>query len=331
MKKKLRVLGVILGLVILGIAGILGYVKTALPKVSSPPDLKVELNPERIKHGEYLANHVSLCMDCHSQRDYSLWAGPIKPGTNAQGGEKFSREMGFPGNFTSKNITPFALKDWTDGEIFRAITSGVSKNGEPIFNLMPWENFGQMDKEDIYDIIAYIRTLPSAESHPETAVYDFPVNFIIRTVPHDGHPELKPAKTDLAAYGKYMVTSAGCGECHTKHEKGKITGEWLAGGFQFFLPDGTLTTPNITPDNETGIGAMSEAAFLTRFKAYADSNYKPLKIQPGQMQTIMPWTMYAGMDTTDLSAIYAYLRSIKPVKNTINKWTPSIGQRTAKG
>lgn len=50
---------------------------------------------------------------------------------NAQGagGEIFDQNMGFPGKFISPNITPYALREWTDGEIFRAITSGVNKDG----------------------------------------------------------------------------------------------------------------------------------------------------------------------------------------------------------
>lgn len=50
------------------------------------------------------------------------------------GGERFSTDMGFPGTIYSPNITPHNLKEWTDGEIFRAITSGVNKYGKAIFS-----------------------------------------------------------------------------------------------------------------------------------------------------------------------------------------------------
>jgi hypothetical protein len=40
------------------------------------------------------------------------------------------------------------------------------------------------------------------------------------------------------------------------------------------------------------------------------------------MQTLMPWMMYGGMDTTDLKAIYTYLRTVKPNSNVISKWNP---------
>ncbi|MEP6683559.1 MAG: cytochrome C, partial [Parafilimonas sp.] len=86
MRKFLKVLGVLIVLIIVGVAGLLIYIKAALPDVGAAPDLKVESTPEQIKRGEYLANHVNLCVDCHSQRDYSLWSAPLVPGTLGRGG-----------------------------------------------------------------------------------------------------------------------------------------------------------------------------------------------------------------------------------------------------
>lgn len=57
---------------------------------------------------------------------------------------------------------------------------------------------------------------------------------------------------------------------------------------------------------------------MARFKAYdMDKGYTPPVVQAGEMNTIMPWTMYAGMDETDLSAIYTYLHSLEPVENRV--------------
>ena len=62
--------------------------------------------------------------------------------------------------------------------------------------------------------------------------------------------------------------------------------------------------------------------FLGRFKQYADSGYTPPKVNPGEFNTIMPWTMYAGMKEDDLKAIFAYLKTLAPIKNQIVKFTP---------
>jgi mono/diheme cytochrome c family protein len=323
MKKFLKILAILLGVIILVVAVLATYVKTALPNVGPAPDLKVEATPERVKRGEYLAHHVTLCMDCHSRRDFSLFSGPLVPGTLGEGGEAFTPAQGFPGNFYARNISPSHLKDWTDGEIFRAITSGVNKDNKPIFSIMPWQNYGEMDPEDIKDIIAYIRTIPSQPNDPPISEPAFPMNFILNTIPKKGVGGKRPDPSDVIAYGKYYTMASGCNVCHTRHDKGQMVGEPFAGGFEFGFPDGSVVvSPNITPDAETGIGSWNEELFISRFKQYADSNYHPAPLKPGEMQTVMPWTMYAQKDSVELKAIYAYLKSLKPVKNQVVRWKP---------
>lgn len=298
------------------------FVKTMLPNVGEPMDLAIEATPERLERGKYLANHVAVCIDCHSGRDWSSFSGPMIPGTEGQGGEIFDQSMGFPGKFVAKNITQYRLNDWTDGEIFRAITTGVSKDGSALFSIMPHRSYGQMDEEDVKSIIVYIRTLEPKENEPEASDPDFPMNLIINTIPQKADFTTIPPKTDEVNYGKYLVTTASCFDCHTKQEKGEFVGEPFAGGFEFLFPDGsTLQSANITPDS-TGIGHWSKEQFLLRFKAYADSSYIPHKVGPGEFQTLMPWTFYAKMTDEDLSAIYSYLQTLPPVDNEIVLFKP---------
>ena len=160
--KALKVFGFILLGLLLVVAAIGTYVKVALPDTGTAPQIKIERTAERIKRGDYLANHVSVCMDCHSTKDESLFAGPVVGGLGA-GGEKFDQQMGLPGKFYASNITPHKLISWTDGEIFRALTTGENKFGKAIFPLMPWNHIGQMDKEDVCSIIAYLRSIPASK------------------------------------------------------------------------------------------------------------------------------------------------------------------------
>jgi hypothetical protein len=125
MKKFFKVLLKIVAVLLILVAGLVAYVKYFMPAVGKAPDIKVAITPERVKHGEYLATSVAVCVDCHSTRDWTQYAGPLTNGTTGKGGEEFGREMGFPGVFYSKNITPYHLKGWTDGEIFRTITTGA--------------------------------------------------------------------------------------------------------------------------------------------------------------------------------------------------------------
>ncbi len=324
MRKVFKIIfyGVIV--VILLLILVLTYVKIMLPSVGDPQDLKVEMSQENIERGSYLANHVMVCMDCHSTRDWSLFAGPPVPGTEGKGGEVFDQTLGFPGKYVANNITPFNLGTWTDGEIFRAITTGVAKDGRALFTVMPYHNFGASDQKDIEAVIAYIRTLKPIENETEKSSSDFPMNFIINTMPKKAEFTTIPSKTDVIRYGKYMVTASGCADCHTNQVKGKVVGESFAGGFEFKFPDGSvLHSANITPDNETGIGEWTKEEFVKRFKMYGDSAYMPEHVKPGAYQTLMPWIMYSSMTTEDLSAIYEYLHSLKPVENEIVRFTPA--------
>ncbi|NCI46152.1 c-type cytochrome [Sediminibacterium soli] len=322
MKKALRytLLTFTVIVVIVGVAA--AYIKFGLPDTGDPENITIHYTPERVQRGEYLANHVTLCVDCHSTRDWSLFSAPPTAGTLGKGGEAFTPQMGFPGSFYSANITPAAVSGYTDGELFRAITTGVKKNGKAMFPVMPYLNYGKMDREDIYDIIAYIRTLQPLDNKIPESEADFPVNFLINTMPTKAALVTKPPVSDTIAYGGYLVKAGACGECHTPFDRGKFDEAFrLAGGRIFELPGGTLRSANITPA-ASGIGKLSKSDFITLFKQYADSNYRSPKIDfTKEYNTIMPWTMYAGMKEEDLGAIYVYLRTLQPVDHEVVKFT----------
>ena len=319
----------IIGFVLLGIIVLIGslitYLKLALPDVGDPEDLTIEVTSERIARGKYLANSVTVCMDCHAVRDWTKFSGPPTSGTLGKGGDVFDQNAGLPGVYYAKNITPFGIKRYTDGELFRVITTGVTKEGRAMFPLMPYLYYGKMDREDIYDIIAYVRSLEPVESNVPESTSDFPMNIIINTIPKPAAFVTKPDTTDQLAYGAYLVNASGCIECHTQVDKGQIKPELaFSGGREFGFPDGAIVrSSNITPDAETGIGKWSRDQFIARFKEYADSSYTPPPVARGEFNTIMPWTMYAHMKTSDLAAIYAYMKTVKPIANTVAKFTPA--------
>ena len=328
MKKALKILGLVFLLILVLIGSLIAYVKLALPNVGEAEDLTIERTPERIERGKYLANTVTVCMDCHAIRDWSKFSGPPIPGTQGKGGDRFDQTMGLPGVFFAKNITPFGIARYTDGELFRVITTGVTKEGRPMFPLMPYPNYGKMDREDIYSIIAYIRGLEPIESTIPESVADFPVNILINTMPQKADFQTRPDTTDELAYGAYMVNASGCVECHTQvDDKGQLLREFsFGGGRNFKFPNGAVVrSANITPDPATGIGNWSREQFLSRFKQYADSAYVPPSVKPDEFNSIMPWTMYAHMKTSDLSAIYTYIKTIKPLSNTVIKYSPPPG------
>ena len=183
MKKVNRILLWSVIVIALLITGALLYLKVALPNVGRAPDITVEPTPERLARGEYLANHVTVCIDCHSKRDWSRFSGPPAEGTIGMGGDLFDQKFGFPGKYYAKNITPAGISRYTDGELFRVITTGVDKEGRALFPVMPYIYYGQMDEEDIMSIIAYIRTLKPIQNDVPESSSDFPMNLIINTIP----------------------------------------------------------------------------------------------------------------------------------------------------
>jgi mono/diheme cytochrome c family protein len=310
----------ILAIVVIAIGGI-SYVKTALPNVGAAPVLHVPLTIANIERGKYLVTSVAACMECHTPRDWNKLTAPKYTDSLGAGGVKFGHEFGLPGNFYSANITPFALSKYTDGELFKVITTGETKAGKPLFPLMPYLTYGTLDKEDIYAIIAYLRTLPPVENIVPGATRDFPVNILVNTMPHPAAFTKRPVETDSIAYGKYLVAFAGCADCHTpQDDKGApIPGKDFAGGNEFHLyTGGAVHTANITPDKETGIGSWTRAQFVAAIRKY-DGQTLP-QVDAGSFNTIMPYAAFSKMKDSDLTAIYAYLRTVKPVNNGVVKF-----------
>lgn len=297
------------------------YLKFFLPNIKVN-DLKVEITNERVEKGKYLANHVMVCIDCHSTRDWTKYSGPIVPGTEGMGGEVFDHKMGLPGKYIATNITPYTLGSWSDGEIYRAITSGVGKRNNTIFPIMPCWAYGSLDDEDIYCVIAYLRSMPSIKNDVSPSKSDFPVNFLINTMAKEGHPTKRPPIQDSLKYGKYVTTAAACMECHTPvTDKGELIMEKaFSGGREFPMEGGfNSVATNITFDKATGIGKWDKDKFVHVFKSHDLIVYVPEKIEKEDFNTIMPWTMYAKMDTVDLVAIYNYLKSLPPIENAVVK------------
>lgn len=313
---------IITALILLIIAATAGYLKFILPNVSAAPEIKADQASERIANGKYLAHHVAVCMDCHSTRDWSRLSAPPVDGTLGQGGEYFGPEMGFPGKYYSKNLTSSHLGTWSDGEIFRAITSGVNKDGQALFPVMPYPYYSKLDQNDVLDIIAYIRTLAPIENQVPESESDFPLNFLINTMPLKPAFTTKPARKDSVAYGGYLATMAACMDCHSPVSKGKVIADKaFSGGREFKLPGGILRSANLTPDRETGLGTWTAEMFVEKFKVYSDAATLP-SVKVGEYNTIMPWSMYAGMDTADLRSIFLYLKSLAPTKNHVDKFSP---------
>jgi mono/diheme cytochrome c family protein len=290
-------------------------------KVGPTPNVTIAGSSEQILRGEYLAKHVMFCNSCHSKADWTYFSGPVIPGTEGMGGEAYIEPFG---TIYASNITPAALGDWTDGEIVQALTEGISRNGDPLFPIMPSSRYQKMDPEDLYAVVAYIRTLEPIQNDIPKKSLKFPFKLIERTFPAPAQLQARPDKSDQVAYGKYLATIGDCISCHTPMTKtGKPQENMLLAGGNGFPQYGgenhKVYSSNITGDEATGIGNWDEAFFIERFKGY---EYLPGLGEPAKSgsNTVMPWSAYAGMAEEDLAAIYAYLMSVESVNNEVIEW-----------
>lgn len=326
MKKFLKITGIIVLVIAIIIAGALVYFNIKYPDVPAAEQLTVKLTPERLERGTYLAEHVALCVDCHSQRDYSKFAAPIIPGTFGKGGELFGKEnMGLPGNLYAMNITPVGLGNLTDGELLRTFTQGITRDNKALFPIMPYTHYNTMAREDAYSIITYLRNLTPIQNNVPASELDFPLNLIVKTMPIQTYnPQPVPDKNNPAEYGKYIVNMASCGECHTPSDKGEpVKGMEFAGGMEFHLPAGVVSSANLTPDLETGIGKWTREEFINRFKMMDTDSAQNIPVAMDRFNTPMPWLQYAGMTREDLGAIYDYLRTQKSVAHSVTRFVPA--------
>src|SRR5688572_27030454 len=89
MRRLLNVLLVLIAIVVVVAGAGVAYLFAAYPKVPAAENVTVQATPEKVARGEYLSKHVSGCVDCHAQRDWTKYAGPVIDGTLGRGGESF--------------------------------------------------------------------------------------------------------------------------------------------------------------------------------------------------------------------------------------------------
>lgn len=101
--------------------------------------------------------------------------------------------------------------------------------------------------------------------------------------------------------GAYQSVLGDCEGCH---------GNNLAGGIALMTPFGKLVTPNITPDKQTGIGNYTAEDFRRAMKEGVAPHGK-------RLYPAMPYPAYAKMRDADIDALWAHLRTVRPVRQAV--------------
>lgn len=321
MRTLLRVAGIVLaGLVVLlsiAITFTIGWRPFLGPKARPLTDRKFERTPGRLARGKYLVESLLGCFDCHGEHDWTKHDAPLIEGTRGAGYATFPM-AGLPGRIIPPNITPdpeTGVGNWTDDQLARAIREGVGHDGRALFPFMPYPDMIQLSDEDLASVIVYIRSIPPVrKALPKTEII-FPVKYFIRNVPQPiTSPVPQPDVSTPVKRGQYLVTISGCTDCHTPQTKGQaIHGLEFAGGFILDGPWGRVASTNITPD-PSGISYYDEAMFLQTIR----TGY----VKARKINQIMPWWHFRDLTDEDLKGIFAYIRTLRPVKHRVDNTEP---------
>lgn len=256
-----------------------------------------------LERGTYLMKSVVACGNCHTPKG----PGGEVPGMELAGGFKVTAD-----EFVAMvpNITPdpeTGIGKWTDAQIITSIREGKRPDGSIIGPPMPIGMYRNMSDSDVKAIVVYLRQvkpikntvakseyrmkLPASYGPPVTSVPDVP-------------------RTDKQHYGAYLAGALGhCMECHTKLVNGMPDLEHSAGagGNKFEGPFGISVSRNITPDPVHGIGQWTEADFKTTMSTGVRPNGERLKPPMG-------FSYYKNISDEDIAAMWAYLRTLKPLE-----------------
>jgi mono/diheme cytochrome c family protein len=262
-----------------------------------------------VQRGAYLVEGPLSCGNCHNTRDKD---GKFIPGMEFAGGFHLVDP-----NFDvyMANITPdkeTGIGTWSDEEIIRAIREGKDKEGKIIFPPMPVPAYNSMSDDDVKAVVAYLHTIKPVRNEVKESKWNIPQEAM---PPAKGLPV--PPKTDTVAYGGYIVNSlAECLVCHSSpdaHGIPDVAHKMGAGGFEITLAPGVnMRASNITSDKDTGIGNWTDADIK---KAITDG----LTPTGGHLSPPMPYSFYKNMTAEDLDAVVAYIRTVPPIKNQVER------------
>lgn len=287
------VLGGLVGIFLVLIAGFAGYGQFTFKRMLDRPVYRIEADtsPAGIVRGEYLVRNVMACGDCHA-------SDPLNPD---YAGVSEDVSMGpIKAVFAAPNLTndpETGLGAWTDAEIARAIREGVDKDGRELL-IMPSINYRELSDEDTAAIIGYLRSL-DAVTHK---VPDLDLNWVGKALlaagifPKSVMPEITaPVVSPPAAsldYGRYLVVIGGCRDCH---------GANLDGLDPLNPVPGLPPAPNIS--GSSPLSAWNETQFVKTMRT-------GLKPGGARLSDGMPWKIYSGMTDEDLQVLFRYLLSV---------------------
>ena len=286
-----RTLGIALGVVVTLVLALAGTVQARFAmeagKVYPAPAVAIAdaMATADVALGRRIYEVRSGCIDCHGQ----------------DGAGKAIMEDPAMGSIHGANITPSALREWSDEEVARVIRYGIRRDGHTVKG-MPAFDYEGMSKGDVAALVAYLRSMPPVD-RPSHANSIGPVLKVLAVLgkapfalaakyidPSKGFAD-KPPEGATVAFGQYLAGA--CTGCH---------GAEFRGGP---IPGGA---PDWPPAANARLGAnpaYSEASF----KAMLKTGVSPATGQ--KLRQPMPVHLLAQLDETEQTALWLYLSSLK--------------------
>jgi cytochrome c2 len=316
MKKGIKILGLVLGGVVLLVAGFVGYVAiTGIPTYDPPaiPKISVDVTPARVARGEVIAN--VQCLECHSNKEGRLT------------GRQMTDVPETFGKVFSKNITQDKTKgigNWTDGELIYFLRTGVRKDGTFGF-IMP--SYPNLADEDLMAVVAWLRSdrfpVQASDVEPQPTEPSLFSKFLTHTVmkplPYPQTIIARPDTNNLVALGKYTADAFGdCYACHSADlvKQDKVITEktegYYGGGIELKDDKGNpILTSNLTFDEETGIArTYTKEQFIKAVR---------MGVRPDGSVLRYPMSPKLALSEREVGAIYEYLKTVPKIHNNIAK------------
>ena len=310
---------VVLVLAVLGAITSVGWQVVLGPDARPVSAEKFEVTDARLARGKYLVEGPMACFHCHTEHDLST---PELPIIEAKRGAGWVMPIPELNNIPSRNITPdveTGIGAWSDDEIARAIREGVRRDGSALFPVMPYLNYASLDDDDVRSIVVYLRTIPAVRNTVPTRSLPGPLEYIVKTMPkplttpQPSHPASTPEDR-----GKYLATIAECKSCHTPTDDQGIPlpGLEFGGGGSFGGPETAIPkvfSRNLTSD-PSGIAHYDESLFLETIRTG--------QVGGRTLSHVMPFAFLRNMTDEDLRDVFAYLKSVPPVRHRVSNTDP---------
>jgi len=322
----------IVAVIVLGLIGLAGFYVLTIPHslaASDLPDHKLD-----VANGKYLFA-AGGCESCHAAPASDKCDDKrVKDQEVLAGGRCLLTPFG---TFNVPNISPdpdHGIGKWTPAQFVNAMKYGVAPDGSHLYPAFPYPSYQHMKVEDLIDLKAYLDTLPASKNVVPPHNLSFPFSFrrglgLWKLLYVNGQEVAPPANaTPAVARGAYLTLGPGhCSECHSPRNiiGGIIASRAFSGGPS---PVGGGFIPNITSDDETGIGKWPENDIAQSFKdGFKPSRDGGLSIDSYGSDMAAVQRNLAQLSDDDRTAIAAFLKTLPPVKSAkpVQKTTPAAG------